>query len=125
MGFGQGKSQYHESKRAVVDEDLGPLVQTHMTRCIHCTRCVRFGVEIAGIPELGTISRGEDMRILSYLKHGLKSELSGNVIDICPVGALTSKPTRYNGRSWSFDNHQYVAGHDCLLSSIAVHTTSA
>ncbi len=122
MGFGRGVSRYHESKRAVADENLGSLIQTHMTRCIHCTRCVRFGTEIAGIPELGTIARGEDMRILSYLQQGLKSELSGNVIDICPVGALTSKPTRYNGRSWAFDNHHYVSGHDCLLSLVSVHT---
>lgn len=124
MAFGRGVSRYHERKRAVVDENLGSLVQTDMTRCIHCSRCVRFGVEIAGIPELGLVSRGEDMRIRSYLQHALRSELSGNVVDLCPVGALTAKPIRYSGRSWSFDNHAYYSAHDCLLSHVNVHTSS-
>ena len=122
MGFGKGTSRYDDRKRAVVDEDLGPLVATDMTRCIHCTRCVRFGTEISGVPDLGTLGRGEDMRILSYLKSGLQSEMSGNMIDLCPVGALTSKPLRYQGRSWSFINHPYYAAHDCLHSHIYVHT---
>lgn len=122
MGFGKGVSRYTDTKRVVKDEDLGPLVSTDMTRCIHCTRCVRFGTEISGIPDLGALGRGEDMRILSYLKTGMKSELSGNVIDLCPVGALTSKPLRYRGRSWSFTNHAYYAPHDCLQSHVYVHT---
>ena len=120
MGFGKGTSRYDNRKRAVVDEDLGPLVATDMTRCIHCTRCVRFGTEISGVPDLGALGRGEDMRILSYLKSGLQSEMSGNMIDLCPVGALTSKPLRYQGRSWSFINHPYYAAHDCLHSHIYV-----
>ena len=95
MGFGKGASRYDNCKRAVVDEDLGPLVATDMTRCIHCTRCVRFGTEISGVPDLGALGRGEDMRILSYLKSGLQSEMSGNMIDLCPVGALTSKTSRH------------------------------
>ena len=122
MGFGKGTSRYEDTKRVVKDEDLGPLVSTDMTRCIHCTRCVRFGTEISGMPDLGALGRGEDMRILSYLKTGLKSEVSGNVIDLCPVGALTSKPLRYRGRSWSFINHAYFAAHDCLQSHVYVHT---
>ena len=122
MGFGRGVSRYAENKRAVADENLGSLVATDMTRCIHCTRCVRFGTEIAGIPELGAPGRGEDMRIQTYLEHGLQSELSGNCIDLCPVGALTSKPLRYQGRSWSFKNHAYHSAHDALLSSVHVHT---
>jgi NADH-quinone oxidoreductase subunit G len=122
MGFGKGVSRYEDTKRVVKDEDLGPLVSADMTRCIHCTRCVRFGTEISGIPDLGALGRGEDMRILSYLKTGLNSEVSGNVIDLCPVGALTSKPHRYRGRSWSFTNHAYYSAHDCLQSHVYVHT---
>ena len=84
LGYGAGQSHYKEGKRAVADEDLGPLVATEMTRCIQCTRCVRFGDEIAGLRELGAVNRGEEMEITTYVQHALKSELSGNIIDICP-----------------------------------------
>lgn len=124
MAFGRGVSRYTERKRAVVDADYGPLVASDMTRCIHCTRCVRFGTEIAGVADFTMASRGENMHIETYLHHGLQSELSGNVIDLCPVGALTSKPMRYRGRSWSFINHPYVSAHDGLLSHVYVHTHS-
>ena len=93
-----------------------------MTRCIHCTRCVRFGTEIAGISELGALNRGNHMNIGTYLKRGLKSELSGNVIDLCPVGALTSKPYRFNGRSWGFTQHTSVSPHDCVGSNTYIHS---
>ena len=100
MGFGQGISRYTERKRVVADKDLGPLVSTDMTRCIHCTRCVRFGSEIAGIQELGATGRGEFMEIGTFVERSLSSELSGNVIDVCPVGALNAKPSRMQARSW-------------------------
>src|SRR5690606_4618910 len=97
---GRGSSRFHENKRAVKDKYMGPLIKTHMTRCIHCTRCVRFIEEIAGVPEIGAIGRGEDMEITSYLEQAVTSELSGNVIDLCPVGALTSKPYAFKARVW-------------------------
>jgi NADH-quinone oxidoreductase subunit G len=122
MGYGQSNSEFYQSKRAVKDEDLGPLIATHMTRCIHCTRCVRFGREIAGMPELGATHRGGHMEIGTFLKQGVQSEVSGNMIDLCPVGALTSKPFKYQGRSWGFQSHSHVAAHDCLGSNIFVHT---
>ncbi len=100
MGYGMDHSRYRESKRAVKDKNLGPLVKTVMTRCIQCTRCVRFASEIAGVPELGATARGENMEIGTYVEHALSSELSGNLIDICPVGALTSKPYAFIARSW-------------------------
>lgn len=122
MGYGEGVSRFTKEKRVVYDEDLGPLVATDMTRCIHCTRCVRFGTEIAGIEELGALKRGNHMSIGTYLKKGLKSELSGNVIDICPVGALTSKPYRFNGRSWGFSQHASISPHDCVGSNTYIHS---
>ena len=122
MGYGQSESTFYQSKRAVKDEDLGPLIATHMTRCIHCTRCVRFGREIAGMPELGATHRGGHMEIGTFLKQGVQSEVSGNMIDLCPVGALTSKPFKYQGRSWGFQSHSHIAAHDCLGSNIFVHT---
>ena len=122
FGFGHGESQFVEAKRSVDDENLGALVATDMTRCIHCTRCIRFGTEIAGIPELGATGRGENMRINTYLKRGLQSELSGNCIDVCPVGALTSKPFRFRGRSWGFTQHSTVSPHDCIGSNLTVQT---
>src|SRR5438105_4563054 len=93
MGYGADNSRFTERKRAVFDQDLGPLISTEMTRCIQCTRCVRFGDEIAGMPELGAYQRGENLRIGTYVEHTMKSELSGNVIELCPVGALTAKPS--------------------------------
>ena len=100
MGYGSDVSRYQERKRVVVDKNIGPLIQTDLTRCIHCTRCVRFGEEIAGLRELGATGRGENMEIGTYIEKSVTSELSGNVIDLCPVGALTSKPFRYSARTW-------------------------
>lgn len=120
MGFGNDVSQYHEGKRAVQDKNLGPLVATDMTRCIHCTRCVRFGQEIAGIMELGATGRGEHMTIGTYVEKSVDSELSGNVIDLCPVGALTSKPFRYKARPWELTSHEGISPHDCVGSNLVV-----
>ena len=102
MGYGANSSRFHENKRAVEDKYMGPIVKTSMNRCIQCTRCVRFVTEVAGVPELGAIGRGEDMEITSYLEKALTSELQGNVVDLCPVGALTAKPTAFHSRSWEF-----------------------
>ncbi len=102
MAYGADSSRFAENKRAVEDKYLGPLVKTSMNRCIQCTRCVRFATEVAGVPELGAIGRGEDMEITSYLEHAMTSELQANVIDLCPVGALTSKPTAFHARPWEF-----------------------
>ncbi len=122
MGFGSDRSDYNDSKRAVESDDIGPLISMEMTRCIHCTRCVRFGDEVAGLPELGGLGRGEDMQIGTYIKHSITSEVSGNVIDLCPVGALTSKPYRYTARAWEMTQHDSVAPHDCLGSNVYLHT---
>ncbi|MBS1270414.1 MAG: NADH-quinone oxidoreductase chain 3 [Gammaproteobacteria bacterium] len=122
MAFGRSVSRFTEKKRAVDNEDIGPLIATEMTRCIHCTRCVRFGQEVAGIMELGAIGRGEHMRIGTFLDRSVDSELSGNVIDLCPVGALTSKPGRFNARSWELVNHDSIAVHDCLGSNITIQS---
>ncbi|MCP5144304.1 MAG: NADH-quinone oxidoreductase subunit G [Gammaproteobacteria bacterium] len=121
MGFGGDVSRYTERKRVVRDKNLGPLIQTDMTRCIHCTRCVRFGQEIAGLPELGTTGRGENTEIGTYVEHAMQSELSGNIIDLCPVGALTSKPYRYSARAWELRQYDSVAPHDCLGSNVHIH----
>jgi NADH-quinone oxidoreductase subunit G len=121
MGYGKHVSRYTERKRVVKDEDLGPLIATDMTRCIHCTRCVRFGAEIAGIRELGATGRGEDMRIGTYVAHTVSHELSGNIIDLCPVGALTSKPFRFNARSWELTQADSIAPHDGVGSNIHLH----
>ena len=98
--YGFDKSRYKENKRAVDNKNMGPLVNTIMTRCIHCTRCVRFATEVAGVPELGMLGRGENAEITTYLEQSITSELSGNVIDLCPVGALTSKPYQFKARPW-------------------------
>ena len=121
VGYGGDVSRYAERKRVVRDTDIGPLVQTDMTRCIHCTRCVRFGEEIAGMRELGAIGRGEHMEIGTYLAKAMSSELSGNVIDLCPVGALTSKPYRFSARAWELQQRDGVAPHDCLGSNVHFH----
>jgi len=121
MGYGGDVSRYSERKRVVADEDLGPLIATDMTRCIHCTRCVRFGAEIAGVRELGATGRGEDMRIGTYVARTVSHELSGNVIDLCPVGALTSKPFRFNARSWELTQAEGIAPHDAVGSNIHFH----
>jgi NADH-quinone oxidoreductase subunit G len=122
MGFGRGVSRYTERKRVVKDKNLGPLVSTDMTRCIHCTRCVRFGAEIAGIQELGTIGRSEDMEIGTYVERSVDHELSGNIIDLCPVGALNNKPYRFSARAWEMLARPLVAPHDCAGSNVHGHT---
>jgi NADH-quinone oxidoreductase subunit G len=121
MGFGYDSSEYKESKRSFHDDDLGPLIATEMTRCIQCTRCVRFGEEVAGLRELGATSRGEMMQIGTYVKHSMTSEVSGNIIDLCPVGALTSKPFRFTARAWELNQHEGIAPHDCLGSNVYMH----
>lgn len=121
MGYGEGISRFTEAKRAVVDEDLGPLITTDMTRCIHCTRCVRFGEEIAGVRELGATGRGEDMRIGTYVGRMITSEMSGNVIDLCPVGALTNKPALYTFRPWELIRRPSVSPHDAIGSNLFLH----
>ena len=122
MGYGSGLGRFSEGKRVVKDKNIGPLINTDMTRCIHCTRCVRFGEEIAGIKELGATGRGEHMEIGTYIESSLISELSGNIIDLCPVGALTSKPYRYRARAWELTAHPSIAPHDAVGSNIEFHT---
>ena len=121
MGYGRDISRYTENKRVVKDEDIGPLVSTDMTRCIHCTRCVRFGQEIAGIQEMGGTGRGENLRIGTYIGKAVDHELSGNIIDLCPVGALNSKPFRNRGRGWEMTQVAAVAPHDCVGSNLYAH----
>lgn len=121
MGYGGDVSRYQEKKRVVADKSVGPLIATDMTRCIHCTRCVRFGQEIAGIRELGATGRGEHMQIGTYIEKSIDSELSGNVIDLCPVGALTSKPFRFSARAWELTQVSGIAPHDSLGSNINLH----
>ena len=121
MGYGRDVSRFNERKRAVEDKDLGPLIATDMTRCIHCTRCVRFGEEIGGMPELGATGRSEDMEIGTYITRSVDSELSGNVIDLCPVGALTSKPFRFRARAWEMAQYDGIAPHDPVGSNIHLH----
>jgi NADH-quinone oxidoreductase subunit G len=124
MGYGSAESYFVEGKRSVADEDLGPLIATEMTRCINCTRCVRFGDEIAGLRELGVTYRGEHAEISTYIEKAIRSEVSGNVIDLCPVGALTSKPFRFTARAWELQQYPSIAAHDCIGSNINVHTRS-
>lgn len=122
MGYGNSVSRYTERKRVVADKELGPLVSTDMTRCIHCTRCIRFGTEIAGISELGSTGRGEFMEIGTYVEKSLSSELSGNVIDVCPVGALNAKPSRMSARAWEMVQSASVMPHDSVGSNVYLHT---
>ncbi|MBI5007757.1 MAG: NADH-quinone oxidoreductase subunit G [Nitrosomonadales bacterium] len=123
VGYGGGHSRYHEEKRVVLAKDLGPLVSAEeMSRCINCTRCVRFGQEIAGQMELGQAFRSEHAEIMSFVSGSVNSELSGNMIDLCPVGALTSKPFRYKARSWELSRRRSVSAHDSLGSNLAVQT---
>jgi NADH-quinone oxidoreductase subunit G len=121
MGYGKDVSRYNQGKRAIEDKDIGPLISTDLTRCIQCTRCVRFGTEIAGVRELGMIHRGEHAEIATFLEGAVSSELSGNVIDLCPVGALTNKPFRYQARAWELQQYPMIAPHDCLGSNLYVH----
>ncbi|MDH5386851.1 MAG: NADH-quinone oxidoreductase subunit NuoG [Gammaproteobacteria bacterium] len=123
MAYGQDVSQYSEGKRVVFDKSIGPLIATELTRCIHCTRCVRFGEEIAGVREMGMTSRGDRACIATFMNSAVTSELSGNVIDLCPVGALTAKPSRYSARAWEMIQHASVAPHDCVGSNVFVHTS--
>jgi len=122
MAYGVGGSRYDENKRAVDEKYLGPLIKTHMTRCIQCTRCVRFMTEIAGIEELGAAGRGEDMEITTYLEQGMLSELSANVVDLCPVGALTHRPTAHNARPWELRKTESIDAMDAIGSAIRVDT---
>ncbi len=120
VGYGDVKSRYEEEKRVVPNKNIGPLISTDMTRCIHCTRCVRFGQEIGGIMEMGQVGRGEFSEIMPFIEKTIDSELSGNMIDLCPVGALTSKPFRYTARSWELSRRKSVSPHDGLGSNLVV-----
>ena len=122
VAYGQSVSEYTESKRVAFDKNIGPLITTELTRCIHCTRCVRFGRDIAGIRELGMTGRGEDSLITTFVDECFNSEMSGNAIDVCPVGALTAKPSRFKGRAWEMIQHKTIAPHDCIGSNLNVHT---
>ncbi len=122
MFYGVDKSRYKENKRSVPEKNMGPLIKTQMTRCIHCTRCIRFATEVAGVPELGAIGRGEDMQITTYLEQSMQSELSGNVIDLCPVGALTSKPYIFEARPWELKKTETIDVMDAVGSNIRVDT---
>ncbi len=122
MGYGGDVSRFNERKRVVRDKNIGPLVSTDMTRCIHCTRCVRFGNEIAGVSELGATGRGEFMEIGTYVEKSLSSELSGNVIDLCPVGALNAKPSRMKARAWEMVEQSNISAHDSFGSNLIMHT---
>ena len=122
MFYGVDKSRYKENKRQVPEKYMGPLIKTQMTRCIHCTRCIRFATEIAGVPELGAIGRGEDMQITTYLEKSMESELSANVIDLCPVGALTSKPYVFEARPWELKKTETIDVMDAVGSNIRVDT---
>ncbi|MGH8371859.1 MAG: NADH-quinone oxidoreductase subunit NuoG [Gammaproteobacteria bacterium] len=121
MGYGRDIARFAENKRVIKDENIGPLISTFMTRCIYCTRCVRFGQEIAGIQELGDTGRGEHSRIGTYIGRSVDHELSGNVIDLCPVGALNSKPFKMHGRGWEMTQTETVSPHDCVGSNLYGH----
>ena len=120
MGYGHDASRFEENKRAVENKHMGPLISTVMTRCIHCTRCVRFATEVAGVPELGAIGRGENVEITTYLEKNLASELSANVIDLCPVGALTSRPYAFTARPWELNKTESIDVMDAVGSNIRV-----
>jgi len=122
MFYGVDKSRFKENKRMVPEKNMGPLIKTQMTRCIHCTRCVRFATEVAGVPELGAIGRGEDMQITTYLEKSMESEMSGNVVDLCPVGALTSKPYVFEARPWELKKTETIDVMDAVGSNIRVDT---
>ena len=122
MFYGVDKSRFRENKRVVPEKNMGPLIKTQMTRCIHCTRCIRFATEVAGVPELGAIGRGEDMQITTYLEQSMQSELSANVVDLCPVGALTSKPYVFEARPWELKKTETIDVMDAIGSNIRVDT---
>src|ERR687883_26786 len=125
MAYGYDRGRYDENKRAVRDKDFGPLVATSMTRCIHCTRCIRFLTEVAGVEELGATGRGEAMEITTYIERALGSELSGNIIDLCPVGALTSKPYAFAARPWELHKTESVDVLDAVGSNIRIDSRYA
>src|SRR6516225_8454224 len=122
MAYGADSSRFSENKRAVEDKHIGALVKTSMNRCIQCTRCVRFVTEVAGVPELGAINRGEDMEITTYLETAMTSELQGNVVDLCPVGALTSKPYAFAARPWELNKTESIDVMDALGCAIRIDT---
>ncbi len=121
VGYGCSSSRYTEEKRVVVNKNLGPLIATDMTRCIHCTRCVRYGQEIGGVMELGQAARGEHSEIMPFISQTVDSEISGNMIDLCPVGALTSKPFRYTARTWELSRRPSISPHDGLGANLSMH----
>jgi NADH-quinone oxidoreductase subunit G len=121
VGFGRDLSRFHERKRSVADENLGPLIATDMTRCIHCTRCIRFTQEIAGFQELGMVGRGEQMKVRTYIEQTVNHEMSGNVIDLCPVGALVSKPYRFSARAWEMQSFPLISPHDGVGTNLYGH----
>jgi len=121
LGYGRDISRFHERKRVVKDKNLGPLVSTDMTRCIHCTRCIRFGQEIQGYPQMGTTGRGEHMEVGTYIEHSVDHELSANIIDLCPVGALNNKPFRYHARAWEMTQQALVSPHDAFGTNLFAH----
>ena len=124
MAYGVDFSRFREPKRATEDLDLGPLVETHMTRCISCTRCVRFTTEVAGITQMGQTGRGEDAEITSYLGETLDSNMQGNIIDLCPVGALVSKPYAFTARPWELTKTESIDVMDALGANIRVDTNA-
>jgi NADH-quinone oxidoreductase subunit G len=121
LGYGRDISRFSERKRVVKDKNLGPLVSTDMTRCIHCTRCIRFGQEIQGYPQMGTTGRGENMEVGTYIEHSVDHELSANIIDLCPVGALNNKPFRYHARAWEMTQQPLVSPHDAFGTNLYAH----
>ena len=121
LGYGRDISRFSERKRVVKDKNLGPLVSTDMTRCIHCTRCIRFGSEIQGYPQMGTTGRGENMEVGTYIEQSVDHELSANIIDLCPVGALNNKPFRYHARSWEMTQQALVSPHDAFGTNVYAH----
>ena len=125
MAFGMGGSRYTENKRAVEEKHIGPLIKTMMTRCIHCTRCVRYMTEVAGVEELGLIGRGEDAEITTYLERGILSEMSANAVDLCPVGALTHRPWAFAARPWEMEAFETVDVMDAVGSSISADVRGA
>ncbi len=125
MAYGFDRSRFHENKRAVPDKELGPLVKTSMNRCIHCTRCIRFATEVAGVEELGATGRGESMEVTTYVSRALSTELSGNLVDLCPVGALTSKPYAFEARPWELTKTESIDALDALGANIRVDTRGA
>jgi len=122
LGYGRGVSRFTENKRVVSEKNFGPLIASDMTRCIHCTRCVRFLQHVAGFKEMGGMGRGENVEIGTFIQHNIESELSGNIIDVCPVGALTSRPFRFTARAWELIETASVSAHDCVGSNLYLHT---